>query len=161
MFGATWFVSCFWHSRPQNPPELIGEPLWNQGDSSSMDRIIPYELVSESGDWKYEDNRCQIREHESKVWCAQGSVLGPILLTLFTCPLCQICAKHVLYHLYADDQQIYLIFQTRAYWDTVSSRWLYSPDREMPWGDQKLDGHECVETKWWQNRVHFLNSSTT
>ena len=41
----------------------------------------------------------------------QGSVLGPILFTLYNCPLSQVCAKHVLYHLYADDQEIYLSFK--------------------------------------------------
>ena len=46
----------------------------------------------------------------------QGSVLGPILFTLYTCPLSQICAKHVLYHLYADDQQIYLSFKPGPTW---------------------------------------------
>ena len=41
----------------------------------------------------------------------QGSVWGPILFTLYTCPLDQICAKHILYHLYADGQQIYPSFK--------------------------------------------------
>ena len=36
----------------------------------------------------------------------QGSVLGPILFTLYTCPLGQICTRYILYHLYADDQEI-------------------------------------------------------
>ena len=35
-----------------------------------MDKIIPYELVSESGDWRYKDNRCQVREYQFKVWFA-------------------------------------------------------------------------------------------
>ena len=39
----------------------------------------------------------------------QGSVLGPILFTLYTCPLGEICKSHsVTYHLYVDDKQLYL-----------------------------------------------------
>ena len=38
-------------------------------------------------------------------------MLGPILFTLYTCPLGQICASQVQYHLYADDQQIYCSFK--------------------------------------------------
>ena len=42
----------------------------------------------------------------------QGSVLGPILFTLYTCPLGSICIKHhINYHLHADDQQTYLSFK--------------------------------------------------
>ena len=42
----------------------------------------------------------------------QVSVLRPVLFTLHTLPLGQICARHgIAYHLYADDQQIYLAFK--------------------------------------------------
>ena len=42
----------------------------------------------------------------------QGSILGPILFTLYTTPLRKICNKHaVTYYLYADDQQLYLVFK--------------------------------------------------
>ena len=42
----------------------------------------------------------------------QGSVLGPLLFTLYTTPLGNICRRHeVLFQLYADDQQVYLSFR--------------------------------------------------
>ena len=42
----------------------------------------------------------------------QGSVLGPILFTLFTAPLGEVCKKHgINFQSYADDQQNYLSFK--------------------------------------------------
>ena len=42
----------------------------------------------------------------------QGTVLGPICFTWYTCPLGDICRSHGIYaHFYADDSQIYMTFK--------------------------------------------------
>ena len=72
----------------------------------------------------------------------QGSVLGPVLFTLHTIPLGEICRRHeVFYHLYADDTQLFCTFSV-------------GNDMELEEARRRIQN--CIsEIKMWMS-LHFL-----
>ena len=61
--------------------------------------------------------------HVLKFGVPQGSVLGPLLYSMYTSPLSDIACKHELsFHFYADDKQLYVTFETSSLNDMELSK---------------------------------------
>ena len=67
------------------------------------------------------------RKHGLNCGVPQGSMLVPLLFTIYTSPLTDVLGKHsVSYHLYADNTQLYLTFQHKEVRAVAASKKLES-----------------------------------
>ncbi len=78
----------------------------------------------------------------------QGSVLGPLLFSLYTAPISRIADQHgVELHLYADDTQLYLCFRVRG--------------DDIPYKLTLVENCICDIRTWMLNNKLMLNDSKT
>ena len=100
-------------------------------------------FVSSLSDRKQKVKLMDCLSSPAEVACgvSQGSVFGPLLLTLYTTPLSYVIQRHnVKHHLYADDTQIYLSLSLKK------SRYFFENSHKMSLGRVFLDVIKEIKT---------------
>ena len=110
------------------------EPAWGRGEEGSLSFLTNFSQSS---------HRCLPHG------VPQGSVLGPLLYLLYTSPIADVINLHSLqYHLYADDSQLYISFNTDCFADLAQA---------------KSSVEQCIkDIDWWMtNNMLKLNQEKT
>ena len=90
----------------------LGKEIWDHRHCTKMGGILPPPIHPKGGSWGSKYGWARSNSVTLTFWVPQGSILGAILFTLYTMLLGDICRKHgITYHLYNDDQKIYLSFK--------------------------------------------------
>ena len=101
-----WPLCCLWHHRPHYPPEKTWWLVWGYWEALNWFKSY---LTGRCQSIRLGD--CLSSKADLKFGVPEGSVLGPLLFTLYTTPLSGMIFEHAIpNHFYADDSQLYVSF---------------------------------------------------